>query len=172
VVTAVHGPRYTVHGKEVQAPPYLFDHAPYAVPLAPYVEMCYFCPKPQKRSAAMAKILIVDDEEHIRFLYSEELTEAGYEVITADSGYKLLERIEEEKPDLVVLDIKMVDYNGLDLLQDIRNKYYDLPVVLCTAYDTFKEDMKSIAADYYVIKSFDLTELKNKIAMALEAGAR
>lgn len=118
----------------------------------------------------MAKLLIVDDEEHIRYLYSEELSEAGYEVITADSGYKLLERIEEENPDLVVLDIKMVDYNGLDLLQDIRNKFYDLPVVLCTAYDTFKEDMKSIAADFYVIKSFDLTELKNKIAMALEAG--
>lgn len=118
----------------------------------------------------MAKILIVDDEEHIRFLYSEELTEAGYEVITADSGYKLLERIEQERPDLIVLDIKMVDYNGLDLLQDIRNKYYDLPVVLCTAYDTFKEDMKSIAADFYVIKSFDLSELKAKISMALEAG--
>lgn len=118
----------------------------------------------------MPRILIVDDEEHIRYLYSEELSEAGYEVITADSGYKLLQRIEEEEPDLVVLDIKMVDYNGLDLLQDIRNKFYDLPVVLCTAYDTFKEDMKSIAADFYVIKSFDLTELKNKIAMALEAG--
>jgi DNA-binding response OmpR family regulator len=119
----------------------------------------------------MAKILVVDDEEHIRFLYSEELTEAGYEVITADSGHRLLEKIEDEKPDLVVLDIKMIDYNGLDLLQDIRNKFYDLPVVLCTAYDTFKEDMKSIAADFYVIKSFDLTELKNKITMALEAGA-
>jgi DNA-binding response OmpR family regulator len=120
----------------------------------------------------MARILIVDDEEHIRFLYSEELSEIGYEVITADSGFKLLERIEQEKPDLVVLDIKMVDYNGLDLLQDIRNKYYNLPVVLCTAYDTFKEDMKSIAADYYVIKSFDLTELKNRIAMALEANPK
>ena len=115
------------------------------------------------------KILIVDDEEHIRFLYSEELTDEGYEVITAESGYQLLERIEDEKPDLVVLDIKMVDYNGLDLLQDIRNKFYNLPVILCTAYDTFKEDMKSIAADHYVIKSFDLTELKNKIATALEA---
>jgi DNA-binding response OmpR family regulator len=117
----------------------------------------------------MAKILIVDDEEHIRFLYSEELSEAGYEVITADSGYKLMERIEDEEPDLIVLDIKMVDYNGLDLLQDIRNKFYNMPVVLCTAYDTFKEDMKSIAADFYVIKSFDLSELKSKIAMALEA---
>lgn len=117
----------------------------------------------------MAKILIVDDEEHIRYLYSEELSEAGYEVITAESGHMLLEKIEKEKPDLVVLDIKMVDYNGLDLLQDIRNKFYTMPVVLCTAYDTFKEDMKSIAADFYVIKSFDLTELKKKIAMALEA---
>ena len=126
--------------------------------------------KEEQGDKVMAKLLIVDDEEHIRYLYSEELSEAGYEVITADSGYKLLEKIEEEKPDLVVLDIKMVDYNGLDLLQDIRNKFYDLPVVLCTAYDTFKEDMKSIAADFYVIKSFDLTELKNKISMALEAG--
>ena len=116
----------------------------------------------------MSKILIVDDEEHIRFLYSEELTEAGYEVVTADSGHLLLEIIDEEQPDLVVLDIKMVDYNGLDLLQDIRNKFVDLPVILCTAYDTFKEDMKSIAADFYVIKSFDLTELKTKIKAALD----
>ncbi|MBE9574335.1 MAG: response regulator [Proteobacteria bacterium] len=116
----------------------------------------------------MAKILVVDDEEHIRLLYSEELSEAGYEVVTAADGHKLIERIETEKPDLVVLDIKMVDYNGLDLLQEIRNKFYDMPVILCTAYDTFKEDIKSIAADFYVIKSFDLTELKKKIATALE----
>jgi len=120
----------------------------------------------------MAKILIVDDEEHIRYLYSEELSESGYEVITADSGFQLMEKIEEEKPDLIVLDIKMVGYDGLDLLQDIRNRFYDMPVVLCTAYDTFKRDMKSIAADFYVIKSFDLTELKNKVAMALEAVAK
>jgi two-component system response regulator (stage 0 sporulation protein F) len=117
----------------------------------------------------MAKILVVDDEEHIRLLYSEELSEAGYEVITAADGSRLIDRIEEEKPDLVVLDIKMIDYNGLDLLQEIRNKFYNLPVILCTAYDTFKEDIKAIAADFYVIKSFDLTELKKKIARALEA---
>jgi len=116
----------------------------------------------------MAKILVVDDEEHIRLLYSEELSEAGYEVITAGDGHKLIERIETDKPDLVVLDIKMVDYNGLDLLQEIRNKFYNMPVILCTAYDTFKEDIKSIAADFYVIKSFDLTELKKKVATALE----
>ena len=114
------------------------------------------------------KILVVDDEAHIRMLYSEELAEEGYEIITAEGGLNLLELIESEKPNLVVLDIKMVDYNGLDLLQDIRNKFYDLPVILCSAYDTFKDDMKSLAADQYVIKSFNLHELKSKIADLLK----
>ncbi|MEW5947790.1 MAG: response regulator [Thermodesulfobacteriota bacterium] len=117
----------------------------------------------------MAKVLIVDDEENIRYLYSEELKADGYEVITADSGYKLLERIEKERPDIILLDIKMADYDGLDLLQDIRNKYYNLPVILCTAYDSYKSDVKTIAADSYVIKSFDLTELKKRITQALES---
>jgi CheY-like chemotaxis protein len=116
----------------------------------------------------MPKLLVVDDDEHIRLLFSEELKEAGYDVITADSGYKLVEAIEGEQPDLVILDIKMVDYNGLDVLPDIRNDFYDLPVILSTAYDSFKEDTKSIAADFYVTKSYDLTELKQKIVMALE----
>ena len=114
------------------------------------------------------KILVVDDEEHIRFLYSEELRDEGYEVATANSGFQLVERIAEEKPDLVVLDIKMADSNGLDALQEVRNSYASLPVILSTAYDTFKEDMKSFAANYYVIKSFDLTDLKGKIQKALE----
>jgi DNA-binding response OmpR family regulator len=116
----------------------------------------------------MIKILVVDDEAHIRLLYSEELAEDGYEVITAENGLNLLQRIETEKPAVVVLDIKMVDYNGLDLLQDIRNKFYDLPIILCSAYDTFKDDMKSIAADHYVVKSFDLSELKSRIKEVLE----
>jgi len=117
----------------------------------------------------MPKILVIDDEKHIRLMYSVELMESGYDVITADGGYKLLKTIEEKKPDVVILDIKMVNYNGLDILQDIRNHFYDLPVILSTAYDSFKKDMKSIAADFYVVKSLDLTELKKKIAIVLEA---
>jgi DNA-binding NtrC family response regulator len=116
----------------------------------------------------MPKILVVDDEEYIRLLYSEELNEAGYDVITAEGCYKLLQKIEEEKPDLIVLDIEMVDCNGLDILQDIRSHFYDLPIVLSTAFDSYKEDMKSIAADFFVPKSYDLSELKRKVAMALE----
>ncbi|HDP24817.1 MAG TPA: response regulator [Deltaproteobacteria bacterium] len=117
----------------------------------------------------MAKILIVDDEKHIRLLYSEELKEEGYDVALASDGAGILQRIEQEKPDVVVLDIKMVSSNGLDVLQDIRNTYYNLPVILCSAYGSYKVDIKSIAADAYVVKSSDLTELKNKIAQVLEA---
>lgn len=117
----------------------------------------------------MAKVLIVDDEKHIRLLYSEELKEEGYDVALAADGKGILPRIEREQPDVVVLDIKMVSTNGLDVLQEIRNKYYNLPVILCSAYGSYKVDIKSIAADAYVVKSSDLTELKNKIAQVLEA---
>lgn len=120
----------------------------------------------------MPKIMIVDDEENIRLLYSEELKGEGYDVITAASGHKLLDRIEAERPDLVVLDIQMPDYNGLDLLGDIRQKYLDLPVILCTAYDNYRNDVKSIAADSYVIKSFETAELKKKISHALAASQK
>jgi CheY-like chemotaxis protein len=117
----------------------------------------------------MKKILIVDDEEVIRMLYSEELEEEGYEVVTTGTGQGLIELMAKEKPDLVVLDIKMAEHDGLDLLQDIRKDFYNIPVILCSAYSSFKGDLKSIAADYYVVKSADLTELKQKIKMALEA---
>lgn len=116
----------------------------------------------------MNRILIVDDEESIQILYADEFTEEGYEVITTADGSRLLELIEEERPDLIVLDIVLGEYNGLDLLQDIRNIYHNLPVILCTAYSTFKYDLKSIAADHYVVKSSDLKELKLKVKMALE----
>jgi len=115
------------------------------------------------------RILIVDDERHILEYYTEVLSEDGHQVITQDSGYQLLSKIAFHQPDLVILDIKLVDWDGLELLQEIRNRYYDLPVILCTAYDSFKEDDRSIAADYYVVKSFDLTELKIKIRRAVDA---
>jgi DNA-binding NtrC family response regulator len=116
----------------------------------------------------MAIILLVDDEEHILRYYTEELSEEGHKVWTVATGHKLLKRIDRVQPEVVVLDIKLVEYDGLDLLKEIRNCYHDLPVILCTAYDTYKEDPKSIAANYYVVKSFDLTELKMAIQKAIE----
>jgi DNA-binding response OmpR family regulator len=123
---------------------------------------------PIEKELSMQKVLIVDDEKHIRLLYAEELEEEGYEVAVASDGSGILERIDKEKPDVIILDIKMVSSNGLDVLQEIRNKFYNLPVILCSAYGSYKVDIKSIAADAYVVKSSDLTELKKKIAQVLE----
>jgi len=116
----------------------------------------------------MTKILLVDDEENIRLLYSEELKDEGYEVAVASDGHGLIKRIEQESPDVVVLDIKMKEFNGLDLLQKIRAQFYNLPVIICSAYTSFKGELKTYAANDYVVKSSDLTELKNKIKRVLE----
>ncbi|XXJ20510.1 response regulator [Desulfovibrio caledoniensis] len=114
------------------------------------------------------KILVVDDEKHIRMLYREELEAENYVVATSDGEEDILDVIARENPTIVILDIKLgVNRSGLDLLQEIRTKDQQIPVILSTAYDSFQHDLKSIAADYYVVKSVDLTELKDKVRMAL-----
>ena len=117
----------------------------------------------------MAKILLADDEEYIRELYTEELSGEGHKISSVATGHNLLKRVGFFQPEVVVLDIRLMDYNGLELLQEIRKEYHDLPVILCTAYDTYKYDQKAIAADYYVVKSYDLSELKMAIERAVEA---
>jgi two-component system response regulator (stage 0 sporulation protein F) len=118
----------------------------------------------------MKKILIVDDEAAIRMFYADEFIEEGYDVIAIGEASRVMELIEEEGPDLIILDIRLGKHDGLDILQDIRNTYYDMPVILCTAYPAFKCDLRSIAADYYVVKSSNLKELKVKVKRALQGG--
>jgi DNA-binding response OmpR family regulator len=115
------------------------------------------------------KVLVVDDEKHIRMLYQEELEGEGYAVVTSDGEEDILGLLEREHPEVVVLDIKLgPNRSGLDLLQEIRGRDQALPVILSTAYDSFQHDLKSIAADYYVVKSVDLGELKSKVALAIQ----
>ncbi|MFP4084779.1 MAG: response regulator [Desulfonatronovibrio sp.] len=115
------------------------------------------------------KILVVDDELHIRMLYQEELESLGYNAVTSDGSEDILPLMDREKPDLIVLDIKLgQDKSGLDLLQEIRSQDQNIPVILCTAYDSFQHDLKSIAADYYVVKSVDLSELIDKVRKILD----
>lgn len=116
----------------------------------------------------MAKILIVDDERSIRALCAEELVEEGYEVITTGEGMEVMGLVSSENPDAVILDIRMEDCDGLDLLQELRNAHPNLPIILNTAYDSYREDVKSVAADYYVVKSYDLSELKAKLATLIK----
>ncbi len=114
------------------------------------------------------KILVVDDEPHVRMLYQEELQAEGYAVGVSDGQEPIMSAVGREKPDLVVLDIKLADVSGLDLLQSIRANDTALPVILSTAYDSFQHDLKSIAADAYCVKSVDLTILKDTIKQVLQ----
>lgn len=120
------------------------------------------------------KILVVDDELHIRMLYQEELQQEGYIVATSDGREPIMTVIKRENPNLVILDIKLEGnpVTGLDLLQTIRAADTELPVILSTAYDSFQHDLKSIAADAYNVKSVDLTALKDTIKTVLAKKAR
>jgi DNA-binding response OmpR family regulator len=120
----------------------------------------------------MKKILIADDDQGIRMLYAYELADEGYEVTTCGDGSRLMGSIKKERPDLVVMEIKLGKYDGLDLLQDIRNAYEELRIIICTAYPSRRHDLTAVAADDYVLKSSDLKELKLKIERAFERRER
>ena len=116
----------------------------------------------------MTKILVVDDEASIRLLYSQELADEGYEVTTAASAVEAVQKLEGQTFDLVVLDIKLKNESGLDLLQKIVKERHEMPVILCTAFSFYKDDFSAWLADGYVVKSSDLQELKDEIKKALE----
>lgn len=113
--------------------------------------------------AMKKRILVVDDEEGLRLLYKEELEDEGWDVVLASSGEESLQRMEENGVDLVLLDIKMPGMDGVEVLRRVKEKWKDLPVVLCTAYPHYKRDFGTWASDAYVIKSSDLTELKQTV---------
>lgn len=108
----------------------------------------------------MRKILLVDDEESIHLLYREELEEAGYEVHSALTGEEALEKLNIIAPDLIILDINMPGMNGIEALRRIKELKPKVPVILCSAYQEFKQDLASWASDEYIVKSSNLDELK------------
>ncbi len=116
------------------------------------------------------KILVVEDEEGLRLLYEEELKAEGYEVITAQNGREAIQQLEEEKPDLIILDIVMPVMDGMEALGRIVGKERKIPIILNTSYPGYRRDFMSWAADAYVTKSTDLGELKNKVKELLEKG--
>jgi len=108
-------------------------------------------------------ILVVDDEEHILKLYEKEFSEDGYQVKTAKDAKEGIKIAQETQLDLVILDIKMEGKNGLEVLSDFRRINKNLPIILNSAYSTYKSDFQSWLADAYVVKSSNLEELKRKI---------
>jgi len=115
----------------------------------------------------MKRIMIVDDEENIRFLYKEELEEDGFMVELAKNGQEALEKLSLFKPDLITLDIKMPGMDGIETLKRIRETERHLPIIMCSAYGEYKQDFTTWASNAYVVKCADLTELKTTIRKLL-----
>ena len=116
----------------------------------------------------MEKILCVDDDPSLLRLYQDELSEEGYKVILAKDGQEALSKLAKEKPQVVVLDIRMPVMDGIGTLTAMLGKDWQIPVILNTAYPQYRKNFMTWGAEAFVIKSSDLTELKQKIREVLE----
>ena len=116
----------------------------------------------------MKKILLVEDEKSLCLLYKEELAEEGYKVTAVQNAQAALEALSKEKFDLLITDIRMPGKNGIELATQVISQYPDMPVIINTAYQSYKDDFKTWAADAYIVKSSSLNELKIKIKELIE----
>lgn len=117
----------------------------------------------------MSKILVVEDEQHQRELYVMELNDEGYDVDQASNGKEAADKVKDSKYDLVVLDIRMPEMDGIEALGKILSKDKKIPIIIYTAYSNYKSNFMTWTADAYVTKSSDLSELKNKIKEILSS---
>ncbi|HXY62700.1 MAG TPA: response regulator [Nitrospirota bacterium] len=115
----------------------------------------------------MKKVLVVDDEENIRELYKEELEDMGFAVTVVADGIQALEVMDTAKFDLVTLDMRMPDMDGIETLRKMKEKDSALPVIICTAYEEYKQDFGSWCSDAYVVKSADTTLLRETVKKIL-----
>jgi DNA-binding NtrC family response regulator len=116
----------------------------------------------------MANILVVDDQRCVRELLREELILEGYRVGTTGDSRSISGYLRFFRPDLVVLDVYLDEADGFGVFEEIKTQDPDLPVIIFTAYDNYREDLRLSQADGYVIKSMMLDELKEKIADVLK----
>lgn len=111
----------------------------------------------------MTTILVVEDDKNQRLLYEQELQNEGYGIISASNGKEALEIIKGQLPDIIIMDINMPKMDGFDTMGRILSENKDIPVIINTAYSNYKDNYMSWAADAYIVKSSDLSELKDKI---------
>ena len=109
----------------------------------------------------MAKILVIDDEQGIRDLLDTLLSRKGYDVVLADNGQKGLELLRRERPDIMVLDLKMPGMNGLTVLQQVRSLNPQQPVIILTGGGTpeAEQQVRALGVTEFVEKEFSLHHL-------------
>lgn len=107
----------------------------------------------------MLHVLLVEDEEDQRNLYSDSFIDAGFKVSTAKNGAEALKCFKASRPDAVVLDIQMPGMDGIDALGKIFAHDKNRPVVFYSAYPIFKSNFMTWAADAFVVKTGDPSEI-------------
>lgn len=118
-----------------------------------------------------SKILIVDDQFAIRMLLSEIFQGEGYQTFAAANGLEALELAQRERPDLVLLDMKIPGMDGLDILRKLKEKDPQVQVIMMTAYgelDMVKE-ARRMGAKAHFTKPFDIEELKALVGQCLRS---
>lgn len=123
-----------------------------------------------KQRNGLVKILVVDDEEMIRNLFHDILTQTGYRVKTAKDGSEAIKLIEEESFEIVITDLKMPGISGIALLEYILGINPDISVIIITGYGTIESAVNAIkkGAYDYISKPFELEEMKVTIKRAAE----
>jgi DNA-binding NtrC family response regulator len=116
------------------------------------------------------KILVVDDEEHVRVLFKRVLLKEGYEVDCAASGSEAIDKLAKDSFDLVVTDLKMDGIDGLDLIKRGKTTNQALPFILISGYGTAQTAVSAAeeGADVYLMKPIDIIDLKLAVKKALQ----
>ena len=110
----------------------------------------------------MNRIIIVDDEENIRVMLKRVLSDRQYEIDEAANGREALQKIKPGKYSIILLDLRMPEVNGIEVIEKLKEQDVDTPVVMMSAYGTVPEAVEAIklGALDYLVKPFDLDELK------------
>jgi DNA-binding response OmpR family regulator len=111
----------------------------------------------------MPKILVIEDEKNLRVLYQQDFESDGFEVVTAANAVDGLSVVAAERPDLVVMDIRLPGMDGLEAMSRLLDKHPRIPIVLNSAYSSYKDSFMSWSADAYVVKSADTGELRARV---------
>ncbi len=120
--------------------------------------------------AGQSHILIADDEELIRWSLAEHLTKDGHRISEATDGKAALEAIAADPPDVVLLDLRMPELDGLEVLQELRRRDLRVPVIVITAFGGLDSAIEAtrLGARAYLTKPFDLREVSVAVSKALE----
>ncbi len=122
----------------------------------------------------MIKLLVVDDESEICEFLKSFFEERQYNVVVANSGEQALERVKQEKPQVILLDIKMPGMDGVQTLKEIKAKYPKIKVIMVTAIETRDkiEECLRLGADNYITKPLSLEYLENDVKEKIESTSK